>query len=82
VELVQNPNFSNTGNWTYMDFLVKPEATMELRLGLIDGCANLTGLTLMIILTVMVICSLPFVRRGGCFEVRIRIAKKLHVDML
>jgi hypothetical protein len=41
--------------------------------GLIGGWANPTGIALIIILTVMVICSMPFVRRGGYFEVN-RIA--------
>ncbi|XP_050535187.1 NADPH oxidase 5 isoform X2 [Daktulosphaira vitifoliae] len=37
--------------------------------GLIDGYANPTGVLLIIILFVMFICSQPFVRRGGSFEV-------------
>lgn len=38
--------------------------------GLVAGYANPTGVLLIIILFVMFICSQPFVRRGGCFEVR------------
>ncbi len=38
--------------------------------GLIPGWANPTGVVLMCIIVVMVICSMPFVRRGGYFEVR------------
>ena len=37
--------------------------------GLIGGWANLTGWALVIVFTVMVICSLPFVRKRGLFEV-------------
>ena len=37
--------------------------------GLIPGCANPTGVALICILTIMVICSMPFVRRSGNFQV-------------
>lgn len=37
--------------------------------GLISGWANPTGFLLITILTVMFVCSLPFVRRGGSFEI-------------
>ena len=37
--------------------------------GLIKGCANPTGIALICILTTMVICSMPFVRRSGNFQV-------------
>ena len=37
--------------------------------GLFGGWANPTGILLLLILTVMFICSLPFVRRRGHFEV-------------
>ena len=37
--------------------------------GLVGGWANPTGIALIIILTIMVICSLPFVRKSGYFEV-------------
>merc|ERR1719430_934529 len=33
------------------------------------GMANPTGVALMIIMTIMFICSLPFIRRRGHFEV-------------
>ena len=36
--------------------------------GLIPGIANPTGVILIIVLTVMVICSMPQVRRSGHFE--------------
>jgi len=37
--------------------------------GLIGGWANPTGFLLIAILMIMFICSLPFVRRGGSFEI-------------
>ena len=37
--------------------------------GLILGIANPTGVALIIIVTIMVICSLPIVRKSGHFEV-------------
>lgn len=39
--------------------------------GLVGGEANPTGIALIIILFIMTMCSMPFVRRGGCFEVNI-----------
>ena len=37
--------------------------------GLVPGTANLIGVILIIMLTVMVVCSLPCIRRNGNFEV-------------
>ncbi|XP_070496659.1 NADPH oxidase 5 [Chironomus tepperi] len=37
--------------------------------GLIRGWANPTGFLLVVIMAIMFICSLPYVRRGGSFEV-------------
>jgi NADPH oxidase 5 len=37
--------------------------------GSIPGCANPTGFALFFILLIMFICSQPFVRRGGSFEI-------------
>ncbi|XP_065216938.1 NADPH oxidase 5-like [Planococcus citri] len=39
------------------------------KFGLIDGWANPTGVILVVILLIMFICSQPFVRRGGSFEI-------------
>jgi len=33
------------------------------------GCANVTGVALMLILVIMFVCSLPFVRKSGHFQV-------------
>lgn len=37
--------------------------------GFCGGCANPTGIALAIVLCIMFICSQPFVRRGGSFEI-------------
>ncbi|CAG0902076.1 unnamed protein product [Cyprideis torosa] len=37
--------------------------------GLIPGIANVTGVVLMIIILVMVICSMPYIRKNGMFEI-------------
>ena len=52
--------------WTYYEWILtgKPHV-----FGLMPGWANPTGVALISVLTLMVICSLPFVRRGGYFEV-------------
>ncbi|KAG7170629.1 NADPH oxidase 5-like 1, partial [Homarus americanus] len=56
----------NEDGWTLTEWLLtmRPGA-----FGLIPGIANPTGVALIIILAVMVICSLPFVRKSGYFEV-------------
>jgi hypothetical protein len=53
--------------WSYYEWLftMKPHV-----FGLIPGIANVSGIMLMVSMTIMVVCSLPFVRRGGYFEVR------------
>ena len=57
----------NSGNWTYAEWLL---TTKPGQFGLVKGFANPSGIALMVILTVMVICSQPFVRKKGNFEVR------------
>ena len=52
--------------YTYYEWLFTMKPGM---FGLYPGIANLTGVSLIVILTLMVVCSLPFVRRGGQFEV-------------
>lgn len=37
--------------------------------GLCGGCANPTGIALSVVLFIMILCSQPFVRRGGSFEI-------------
>jgi len=52
--------------WTYYEWLFTTKPGV---FGLIGGVANPSGIALMAIMAIMVVCSLPFVRRGGYFEV-------------
>ena len=54
------------GPWSYYEWIFTMRPGI---FGLIPGIANITGIALIGILTVMVVCSMPFVRRGGYFEV-------------
>ncbi|XP_043193390.1 NADPH oxidase 5-like isoform X4 [Amphibalanus amphitrite] len=56
----------NEGNFTYAEWLLTMRPG---KFGLVAGIANPSGVALMVILTVMVICSQPFVRKKGNFEV-------------
>ena len=53
-------------NFTYAEWLLTMKPG---KFGLVPGFANPSGIALMVILTVMVICSQPFVRKKGNFEV-------------
>ncbi|CAH1124314.1 unnamed protein product [Ceutorhynchus assimilis] len=64
--IVVNDPSVNGRNLTTSEWLF---TTKPGKFGLIDGCANPTGVALFFILLVMFICSQSFVRRGGCFEV-------------
>ena len=52
--------------WTYMHWIM---TTMPGVFGMPHGVANPSGVALIIILTVMFVCSLSFVRRSGYFQV-------------
>ena len=54
-------------NYTMSEWLLTSRPKLY---GLVAGTANPTGVILLVILTIMILCSMPFVRRGGCFEVR------------
>ncbi|XP_063702706.1 NADPH oxidase 5 [Culicoides brevitarsis] len=56
-----NANNYTTAEWL---FTSKPQ-----KFGLVHGWANPTGFLLFFILLIMFICSQPFVRRGGSFEI-------------
>ncbi len=56
----------NGTRWSYYDWILTMRPGV---FGLLPGIANLTGVALIAILTLMVICSMPSVRRGGHFEV-------------
>ncbi|KAJ9589563.1 hypothetical protein L9F63_017228, partial [Diploptera punctata] len=62
VIVADNPEF---GNYTLTEWLLTDKPKL---FGLVQGVANPTGIALIIILVIMFICSQPFVRRGGCFE--------------
>lgn len=70
--IIYDPNLNYEG-FTVSEWLFTTDPEL---FGLIAGFANPTGVMLIIILLVMFICSQPFVRRGGCFEVCICIYKK------
>ena len=52
--------------WSIYDWLLTPHHGV---FGLAKGYANITGVCLIIILTIMVVCSLPIVRKSGHFQV-------------
>lgn len=56
----------NANNYTLAEFFFTSRPGL---FGLIGGWANPTGFILLVILMIMFVCSLPFVRRGGSFEV-------------
>ena len=62
-------NGTNEMNATYDQWLLTTAPGATLNFGLIPGWANPTGIALILILTIMVLFSLPCVRRGGHFEV-------------
>ncbi|GAB0100610.1 uncharacterized protein DMENIID0001_166720 [Sergentomyia squamirostris] len=56
----------NHGNYTAATWIFTSTPGI---FGLIPGYANPTGICLVFILAIMFICSQPFVRRGGSFEI-------------
>ncbi|XP_003425313.2 NADPH oxidase 5 [Nasonia vitripennis] len=56
----------NSANYTMSEWLLTSRPRL---FGLVAGGANPTGVALIVILAIMTACSMPFVRRGGCFEV-------------
>ncbi|KAK6643680.1 hypothetical protein RUM43_005190 [Polyplax serrata] len=63
---VQHDPIVNAQNFTLSEWLLTSKPGL---FGLIGGEANPTGVALLVILCIMVVCSQTFVRRGGCFEV-------------
>jgi len=58
---------NSTGKpWSYAEWIFTDKPSF---LGSLNGSANLTGLAMMVILTIMFVCSLPFIRRRGHFEI-------------
>ncbi|XP_021932014.1 NADPH oxidase 5 isoform X2 [Zootermopsis nevadensis] len=64
--VVVNHPVVNKDNYTVTEWLLTSKPGL---FGLVGGVANPTGISLIIILVVMFICSQSFVRRGGSFEV-------------
>jgi hypothetical protein len=52
--------------WTYADWIFTMQPHLFAMMG---GIANPSGVDLITILTIMFVCSLPFVRRRGHFEI-------------
>lgn len=65
LEVVNDPVL-NKNNYTLTEWMLTTRPGL---FGLSAGCANPTGILLAIILTIMFVCSQPFVRRGGSFEI-------------
>lgn len=64
--VVVNHREVNKDNFTTAEWLFTSRPGL---FGLVSGWANPTGFLLCIVLSIMVICSQPFVRRRGSFEV-------------
>ncbi|XP_015430140.1 PREDICTED: NADPH oxidase 5 [Dufourea novaeangliae] len=56
----------NHNNYTTYEWLMTSRPGLY---GLVHGYANPTGIILVVLLVIMTLCSMPFVRRGGCFEI-------------
>lgn len=65
----------NSGNYTMSEWLLTSRPGY---FGLVAGSAYPTGVILLIILVIMTVCSMSFVRRGGCFEVYMYFFTLLH----
>uniref|UniRef100_A0A1A9X4W1 NADPH oxidase 5 n=1 Tax=Glossina brevipalpis TaxID=37001 RepID=A0A1A9X4W1_9MUSC len=63
--VVNDPNL-NAANYSIAEWLLTDKPGL---FGLVPGCANPTGVALIVILLIMCICSQPFVRRKGSFEI-------------
>ncbi|CAK9832938.1 NADPH oxidase 5 [Anthophora retusa] len=64
--IVVNDKTLNHANYTIYEWLLTNRPGL---FGLVQGYANPTGIVLAIFLLTMTICSMPFVRRRGCFEI-------------
>lgn len=64
--IVVNDPILNSKNYTMAEWLLTTRPGL---FGLCGGCANPTGITLFFVLIIMFLCSQPFVRRGGSFEI-------------
>ena len=62
-----NISFTIPASYTPAEWLLTSRPGM---FGLVAGWANPTGVILLLVLTVMVVCSMKWVRKSGNFEVR------------
>ncbi len=58
--------FFNGSRYSYWDWMLTTKPGL---FGLLPGWANITGVILILALTIMAVCSMPSVRRSGHFEV-------------
>lgn len=65
VVVVNDPKL-NCHHYTLPEWLLTTKPGL---FGLCGGCANPTGIALFFVLIIMFLCSQPFVRRGGSFEI-------------
>lgn len=70
--IVVNDEQLNSANYTMSEWILTSRPRL---FGLVPGAANPTGVVLVLILSVISLCSMPLVRRGGCFEVTMMIIK-------
>ncbi|XP_076766799.1 NADPH oxidase [Xylocopa sonorina] len=56
----------NHNNYTMAEWVLTDRPGL---FGLVKGYANPTGVVLVILLAIIMLCSMPCVRRGGCFEI-------------
>lgn len=77
---VINDEVLNSSHYSMSEWLLTTRPGL---FGLVGGGANPTGLALIMILFVMSLCSMPFVRRGGSFEVKLQLNfSALKISML
>ena len=67
---------STCKRWSVAEWLLTPYPGV---FGLIKGYANITGVLLIFVLTVIVICSLPHVGRSGHFQVNLPILNQRDI---
>ena len=65
--------------WTILEWFFTAKPRM---FGLVGGYANVTGFVLLAILTLMCICSMPFVRKSGHFQVYTTFVYTTHIAIV
>lgn len=65
--------------WTYTEWILTDRPGV---FGLVKGAANITGILLIISLTIMVICSMSFVRRSGYFQASAHLSSMELINSL